>query len=125
MALVIQGVENTVEVLNDLVSQANSRFDRVGFIVPSLTVVLPCLSKSLQDIQGYYDDRKDTKEIRWRKMYNKMMEELDGITLMERFRVYVEFLGLLVYLLIKYVDFRVFNPRLDEDDIGSFPGSVS
>ena len=48
---------------------------------------------------GYYEDRTLTREIRWRKMYNKMTEEAGGIPLPQRFVLYNDFLVMLWYLL--------------------------
>ncbi len=43
------------------------------------------LSRSLRDITTYIDDKTLSREVRWRKMYNKMTEEAGGLPLPQRF----------------------------------------
>jgi hypothetical protein len=66
-----------------------------------LEVLLPCLGRTLKDIVTYYEDKTLSREIRWRKMYNKMTEEAGGLPLPQRFVLYNHFLTLLKQLLTK------------------------
>jgi hypothetical protein len=75
---------------------------RVPFMTSYLNVLLPCLSRSLDDITAHYEDKTLSREIRWRKMYNKMTEEAGGLPLPQRFVLYNHFLSLLKQLLTRY-----------------------
>jgi hypothetical protein len=79
---------------------------RVPVVLDYLNVVLPCLSRSLRDIQTHIDDKTLSREIRWRKLYNKMTEEAGGLPLPQRFVLYNHFLTMLKYLLTRYETMR-------------------
>ncbi|KAL2168443.1 hypothetical protein VTG60DRAFT_7245 [Thermothelomyces hinnuleus] len=70
-----------------------------------LSILLPCLSRTLKDIVTYYEEKTLSREIRWRKMYNKMTEEAGGLPLPQRFVLFNHFLSLLKQLLARSPNF--------------------
>ena len=95
-------IRTTCRLLTDLTARSQLHISRVTILVDHLTVILPCLAKSLRDIMSYYNDKTLTKELRWRKMYNKMTEEAAGLPLPQRFVLYNHFLTLLLQMLTRY-----------------------
>lgn len=94
MSHLAEEIRTSSRILRDLFARSHSHPTRVPVLLESLNVILPCLSKSLHDIEGYIDDRSISKEIRWRKMWNKMAEEAGGVALPQRFMLYNHFLVL-------------------------------
>jgi hypothetical protein len=88
-------------LLRGLADRSQVHIMRVPIVTTYLDVALPCLSKSLKDIMAYYEDKTLTREIRWRKMYNKMTEEAGGLPLPQRFVLYNHYLSLLRQLLTR------------------------
>jgi hypothetical protein len=88
--------------LRGLADRSQMHLTRVPLMTSYLNVVLPCISRSLKDIKDYYEDKTLSREIRWRKMYNKMTEEAGGLPLPQRFVLYNHFLSMLKQLLIRY-----------------------
>jgi hypothetical protein len=95
-------IRSTCRLLTDLATQSQLHISRVTILIDHLMVILPCLAKSLRDIMSYYNDKTLTKELRWRKMYNKMTEEAAGLPLPQRFILYNHFLTLLLQMLTRY-----------------------
>lgn len=93
------GIWDSSRRLRDLASNSQSHTERVPLVLDYLNVILPCLCRTLTDILGYYEDISLTREMRWRKMYNKMTQEAGGVPLPQRFVLYNNFLVMLGYLL--------------------------
>lgn len=110
MILVSEEIKSGSLLLRDLADRSQVHVARVPVVLDYLNVVLPCLSKSLRDIQTYIDDKTLSREIRWRKMYNTMTEEAAGLPLPQRFVLYNHFLTMLKYLLTRY-DYTLPVPR--------------
>lgn len=106
MIVVSEEIRNGSIILRDLADRSQVHIVRVPVVIDYLSVVLPCLSKSLRDIITYIEDKTLSREIRWRKMYNKMTEEASGLPLPQRFVLYNHFLTMLKYLLTRYDDIR-------------------
>ncbi|KAH6625941.1 hypothetical protein B0J18DRAFT_126054 [Chaetomium sp. MPI-SDFR-AT-0129] len=98
-------IRSSSRLLRSLADHSQMHFGRVPFIAVYLNVVLPCLSRTLKDITGFYEDKAMTREIRWRKMYNSMTEEAAGLPLPQRFVLYNYFLSLLKQLLTRSPSF--------------------
>ena len=102
MALIIDEMHWTAAFLRELADYSQIHQDRIPIVLNHLNVILPCLSRTLRDIQRYVEDRSLTKRNRWRAMYHDMKEEADGIDLSKRFRIYKYFLTSLRDVLIRY-----------------------
>lgn len=102
MIAVSEEIRTSSHILRDLADRSQVHIARVPVVLDYLNVVLPCLSRSLRDIMGYIEDKTLSKEIRWRKMYNKMTEEASGLPLPQRFVLYNHFLTMLKHLLTRY-----------------------
>ncbi|KAK4128288.1 hypothetical protein N657DRAFT_563192 [Parathielavia appendiculata] len=94
-------IRNTSRSLRGLADCSQVHLTRVPLMTTYLNVVLPCISRSLKDIKAYYEDKTLHREIRWRKMYNKMTEEAGGLPLPQRFVLYNHFLAMLKQLLTR------------------------
>jgi hypothetical protein len=95
-------IRGSSRLLRGLADRSQMHIGRVPFMTNYLNVLLPCLSRSLDDITAHYEDKTLSREIRWRKMYNKMTEEAGGLPLPQRFVLYNHFLSLLKQLLTRY-----------------------
>lgn len=100
MIVIIEEIWQSGRILRELADRGHVHVSRVPIVANHLNVVLPCLSKSLRDIAGYYDDKTVTRELRWRKMFHEMKKEAD-MELPQRFQLYNGFLSLLVGLLAR------------------------
>lgn len=100
MILIIEEIWQSGRILRELADRGHVHVSRVPVVANQLNVVLPCLSRSLRDIAGYYDDKTVTRELRWRKMFHEMKKEAD-MELLQRFQLYNAFLSLLVALLAR------------------------
>ncbi|KAK4155354.1 hypothetical protein C8A00DRAFT_13575 [Chaetomidium leptoderma] len=98
-------IRSSSRMLRGLADRSQMHITRVPFMTNYLNVVLPCLSRSLKDITAHYEDKTLTREIRWRKMYNKMTDEAGGLPLPQRFVLYNHFLSLLKQLLTRSPSF--------------------
>ncbi|KAK9416924.1 hypothetical protein SUNI508_09396 [Seiridium unicorne] len=98
----IEEIYNTCRNLRDLTDQSQVYMARVSVVTEYLNVILPCLARTLIDIDAYYSDRTQSRERRWKLMYHEMTNELPGTTLPARFIMYNQFLNLLRLLLTKY-----------------------
>lgn len=63
-----------------------------------LQIILPCLCKTLRDVMVYLDNPGLSPRQQWVMMYADLNGE-GGLTLVERFAMYVDFLIQLVRLL--------------------------
>ncbi|KAK0737718.1 hypothetical protein B0T21DRAFT_286197 [Apiosordaria backusii] len=100
-------IRSSSRLLRDLADRSQVHFARVPIVANYLNVVLPCLSRTLKDIIGYYEEKTISREMRWRKMYNKMTEEASGLALPQRFVLYNHFLSLLKQLLTRSPSFEL------------------
>lgn len=100
MNAVIEEIRRSAGLLRDLADHSHVHVSRAPVVANHLNVVLPCMSKSLRDITGYYDDKTITRENRWRKMYHEMQKEGE-LPLPQRFMMYNHFLTLLLFLLTR------------------------
>ncbi|KAK4245621.1 hypothetical protein C7999DRAFT_42840 [Corynascus novoguineensis] len=98
-------IRDSSRLLRSLADSSHMHMTRVPFMTNYLEVLLPCLSRTLKDITVYYEDKTLSREIRWRKMYNKMTEEAGGLPLPQRFVLYNHFLSLLKLLLTRSPSF--------------------
>lgn len=95
-------IRTSGRLLRSIAGSSQMHIPRIPFVANYLNVVLPCLSRTLKDITGFYEDKTVSRETRWRKMYNKMTEEAGGLPLPQRFVLYNHFLTLLKQLLTRY-----------------------
>ncbi|KAI2621146.1 hypothetical protein GGR54DRAFT_647203 [Hypoxylon sp. NC1633] len=102
---IIEEIFNTSRSLRDLAEQTQIHLSQLPAVFDYLNVILPCLSKTLRDIMGFYEDKTMNKEHRWRTMYYKLGNELPGTTLPARFIMYNQFLRLLQDLLTRSPNF--------------------
>ncbi|KAH7374880.1 hypothetical protein B0T11DRAFT_3940 [Plectosphaerella cucumerina] len=101
MTALIEEMRTTARILRDIADRSQVHHARVAVLLNYLNVVLPCLQRSLRDITAYYEDKTLSREIRWRKMYNRMTEEAGGLPLPQRFALYNSFLSLLKQMLVR------------------------
>lgn len=98
---VTEEIQQSSRLLRDLAARSHSPRARSPLIANHLNVVLTCLSKTLRDITVHYEDKTISRENRWKKMYQDMQQEADGLTLPQRFILYNHFLNLVRYLLTR------------------------
>jgi hypothetical protein len=101
MIALAEEIRCSSKLLRDLADRSQVHIARVPIVINYLNVVLPCLCRTLRDVTAYYEDKTLSREIRWRKMYNKMTEEAGGLPLPQRFVLYNHFLSLLRHLLTR------------------------
>jgi hypothetical protein len=87
--------------LRELADLSQVYQDRIPIVLNHLNILLPCLSRTLRDITGYYEDTTMSKINRWRNMYHEMKEEGDGMSLGGRFVLYNYFLSSLRDVLLR------------------------
>ncbi|KAH7023166.1 hypothetical protein EDB80DRAFT_878661 [Ilyonectria destructans] len=105
LTVTIEEIRISSQLLRELADHSQVHFSRVPVVLDYLEIILPCLSRSLRDITGHYEDRTLTKENRWRKMYHSMTDEAGGLSLPQRFILYNHFLTLLRELLTRSPNF--------------------
>ncbi|KAJ4404440.1 hypothetical protein N0V82_010491, partial [Gnomoniopsis sp. IMI 355080] len=88
-------------LLRDLAARSNGHSSRTSTVANHLNLILPCMSKTLQDITAHYQDKTISRENRWKKMYHEMLKEAGGLPLPHRFLLYNHFLVLLIHLLAR------------------------
>ncbi|AEO65790.1 uncharacterized protein THITE_2113217 [Thermothielavioides terrestris NRRL 8126] len=98
-------IRASTRLLRGLADRSQVHVGRVPLLANYLDVLLPCLSRTLNDITAHYEDKTLSRETRWRKMYNKMTEEAGGLPLPQRFVLYNHFLCLLKQLLTRSPSF--------------------
>lgn len=101
LTILIDEIRISGQNLRELAEQSHVHFTRVPVVLDYLEIILPCLSRSLRDIKTHYEDRSQTRENRWRKMYHTMTDEAGGLPLHQRFMLYNHFLTLLKELLTR------------------------
>ena len=101
ISVLVEEIRASSRILRDLIERSEGHLARVPVLLEYLNVILPCLGKTLHDIDGYIEDRSISKEIRWRKMYNKMTDEVGGIPLPQQFVLYNRFLASIYQLLTR------------------------
>ena len=97
----VEEIRTSGRLLRDLADKSQVHAARASIVASYLDVVLPCLCRTLADIAAFYEDKTVSREIRWRKMYNKMTEEAGGLALPQRFVLYNFFLSMLNQLLTR------------------------
>ncbi|CAI4216678.1 unnamed protein product [Parascedosporium putredinis] len=75
MTALAEEIRSSGSIIRGLADRSQVHHQRAPIVLQYLDVIIPCLSRSLHDINGYIEDRTSSKEIRWRRMYNKMTEE--------------------------------------------------
>ncbi|KAL2758856.1 hypothetical protein ACRALDRAFT_2040926 [Sodiomyces alcalophilus JCM 7366] len=105
MTALIEEIHSSARALRDLVDHSHLHLARVPIMLSYLNIVLPCLSRTLRDVTAFYQDKTVSKEIRWRRMYNKMKDEVGGLPLPQRFLIYNHFLAMLKLLLTRSPNF--------------------
>lgn len=103
LTAVIDQLQITSQLLRGLADKSQVYLSQAPVMIDYLNVILPCLSRTLRDIMTYYEDKSMNREHRWRAMYHIMSRELEGTSLPARFVMYNQFLGLLDYMLTRYV----------------------
>ncbi|KAH9886851.1 hypothetical protein F4778DRAFT_786568 [Xylariomycetidae sp. FL2044] len=101
----ISEVSKTSCLLRDLADKSQVHMSSVSLVLGHLNVILPCLARTLEDIVAHYEDKKRTKENRWRQMYHSMSNELPGTALIPRFVMYNQYLTHLQLLLTRDQNF--------------------
>lgn len=102
MAVIIDEMHWTAAFLRELADYSQIHQDRIPIVLNHLNILLPCLVRTLVDIQRYVENRSLSRKDRWRAMYHDMKDEADGIDLAARFRIYKYFLTSLRDVLIRY-----------------------
>ncbi|QLI73627.1 uncharacterized protein G6M90_00g102670 [Metarhizium brunneum] len=95
LADTVKEIASVARRLRELADIAQVNRDCLIYVLDPLNIVLPCLSKSLRDIKAYYDRCSLSKENRWRNMYHCMKDEVNGLSLPDRFKIYYEYATLL------------------------------
>lgn len=101
MVALAEEIRKSAKLLRDLADRSYVHHSRAPIVSNHLNVILPCFSKSLRDITTRYDDKTISRENRWRKMYNDMVEESGGLGPPQRFMMYNGFLFQLLFLLVR------------------------
>lgn len=108
LAVTIAGIRSGARRLRELADIAQVNRDRLAFVLHPLKIVLPCLCRSLRDIQMHYDDCSRSKQNRWRRMYHCMTNEAEGLPLPTRFLTYSQYTTVLRDILIRLASFFFF-----------------
>ena len=98
---VSEEIRTSGRLLRDLLGRTQMHTQRVPLVLNYLQIILPCLSRTLRDITGFYEDKSYSRELRWRKMYHEMAKEASGLSLYQRFMQYNTFLSMLLQLLTR------------------------
>lgn len=88
LAALVDEIRNSSGFLRELADLSRVHHDRVPVVLNHLNIVLPCLSRTLRDIRGRYEDPKLSRVKRWQHMHVEMAEEVGGVCLHTRFQVY-------------------------------------
>lgn len=119
----INQIFSTSYNLRDIADQSQVHMARVSEAADSLNVLLPCLMRTLQDIEVYYSNQAESRANRWRRMYQEMKEEVRGTPLPARFSIYNDYLNQLRFLLGRYV--VMFTALLCSSYINTYSGRLS
>ncbi|ETS86912.1 hypothetical protein PFICI_00740 [Pestalotiopsis fici W106-1] len=99
LAGLITQIISTSHNLRDITDHSQVHMARVPWATDHLNILLPCLARTLRDIEGYYSNNGESRVNRWRRMYQEMGEELRGTPLPARFVLYNDYLNQLRFLL--------------------------
>ncbi|KAF3012811.1 hypothetical protein E8E14_007799 [Neopestalotiopsis sp. 37M] len=99
LAGLINQILSTSYNLRDITDHSQVHMARVPWATDHLNVLLPCLTRTLKDIESYYSNQAESREKRWRRMYQEMSEEIRGTPLPARFVLYNDYLNQLRFLL--------------------------
>ncbi|KAL0936414.1 uncharacterized protein CTRU02_208629 [Colletotrichum truncatum] len=105
LAALVEEMRSCARILRSLADLSQMHFNRVPILLNYLNIVLPCLSRTLRDITTFYETRTLSKEMRWRKMYHTLTQEVGGLPLPQRFVLYNHFLTCLKHLLTRSPNF--------------------
>jgi hypothetical protein len=97
----LREVESTSRLLRDLYDLFPVYKSSVPTLIYYLNVLLPCLCKTLRDMMIYIDNDALPPLTQW-ALVNERLAEQGGMSLTERFVMYIEFLVQLVRLLSRY-----------------------
>lgn len=111
LAALVEEMRSCARILRSLADLSQMHFNRVPILLNYLNIVLPCLSRTLRDITTFYETRTLSKEMRWRKMYHTLTQEVGGLPLPQRFVLYNHFLTCLKHLLTRYTAAPQETPR--------------
>ncbi|RCI14861.1 hypothetical protein L249_6726 [Ophiocordyceps polyrhachis-furcata BCC 54312] len=109
LTAVIDEIRAGSRILREVADMSQVHRSRVPLILDPLNVVLPCLSRSLRDVNAHRDDRSRSKINRWRHMYHSMTNETGGVPLSSRFMVYNQYLSSARDLLISLSSLNSFR----------------
>lgn len=98
---VVDSIFAISELLRDVADKCQVHISRSRIAMEYIGVLLPCLSRTLRDMTAHYTDASRSKDLRCRKMYHAMSNELPGLTLPARFVLYTTFLRLLRDLVVR------------------------
>ncbi|KAH7026671.1 uncharacterized protein B0I36DRAFT_161075 [Microdochium trichocladiopsis] len=106
---VVESIYAVSGLLRDVADKCQIHISRSRIVIEYLGVLLPCLSRTLRDITSHYDDTSRTKDVRCRRMYHVLSNEMPGLTLPGRFILYTAFLRLLRDLVVRSQNFDLNN----------------
>lgn len=108
-------IRTAAGLLRQLADESDRHFQRIDVMINYLNVMLPSIQKSLNDISKYYEDRRQSRDLRWRTMYHAMTEEAGNLPLPQRFMLYNQYLSGLCQLLVRdpHFDDNTFQPIKD------------
>ncbi|KAG5983098.1 hypothetical protein E4U54_006286, partial [Claviceps lovelessii] len=101
LAVTIAEIRSGARFLRHLADVAQVHRDQIQFVLNHLNTLLPCLSRSLRDIQSHYEDRSRSTQARWRDMYCILTKEAAGQPLPMRFGMYNRYVLLLRSVLLR------------------------
>lgn len=102
-------ISSTAHNLWNIVDYSQVHMSRVPLVLDHFHVLLPCLARTLEDIEAYYANPVESRQRRWRRMYHEMGEELRGTPLAARFVLYNEYINQLCLLLNGYVPTEIIS----------------
>lgn len=97
-------------------------YQRVDLMINYLSLVLPSIKKTLDDIKVHYEDRTKSRDMRWRTMYHVLTTEAGNFPLPQRFLLYNAYLNGLLQLLLRDIHFDDSRFQQDRDRILTLRG---
>jgi len=91
ISALLREVESASRLLRDLHDLFSIYRARIPIVLYYLTVILPCLCKTLRDMMIYIDNESLPPRTQWTLMCERMGDQ-GGMTLAARFVMYVEFI---------------------------------
>ncbi|KAG5973542.1 hypothetical protein E4U55_000431 [Claviceps digitariae] len=104
LAMTISEIRTTARCLRHLADVAQVHRDQIQFVLNHLNTLLPCLSRSLRDLQTHYEDRSRPSRTRWQDMYCVLTDEAGGLPLPMRFATFNRYVLLLRNVLLRSFD---------------------